>query len=276
MSPARIGADRLSMWSWVVYDLANTIFALGVVGRYFPQWLPSMGQPDSALAVVEAVAGIAVIFLAPWAGARGDARGKRLPTLRVTTVVAVAATAFLAAFSVDWTLVLLGVALVAFNIGSVAYDALLVDVSTPENRGRISGLGVAIGYIGSFVGLGIGLVTLEVLDWSYSATFVVLALGFLVFALPAFMFIEERGGDRRRSPAPLQRCGREDGRLLAGGLPLPGHGAFPGREVSLHRRHKHADRRVPDDLRPRGVGVRERLGHRAARPGDRRRHRRVH
>ena len=143
-----------------------------------------------------------MIFLAPWAGARSDARGKRLPTLRVTTVVAVAATAFLAAFSVDWTLVLLGIALVAFNIGSVAYDALLVDVSTPENRGRISGLGVAIGYIGSFVGLGIGLVTLEVLDWSYSATFVVLALGFLVFALPAFMFIEERGAI---DDAPLPR-----------------------------------------------------------------------
>ncbi len=202
MSRARIGANRLSMWSWVVYDLANTIFALGVVGRYFPQWLLAMGQPDSALAVVEGAAGIAVIFLAPWAGARSDARGKRLPTLRVTTVVAVAATAFLAAFSVDWTLVLLGVALVAFNIGSVAYDALLVDVSTPENRGRISGLGVAIGYIGSFVGLGIGLVTLEVLDWSYSATFVVLALGFLVFALPAFMFIEERGAI---DDAPLPR-----------------------------------------------------------------------
>ena len=182
------------MWSWVVYDLANTIFALGVIGRYFPGWLLSVGQPDSSLAVVESVAGVIVIFLAPWAGARGDARGARVPTLRVTTVIAVAATAFLAAFSLSWTLVLLGVALVAFNIGAVAYDALLVDVSTPENRGRISGLGVGVGYIGSFVGLGIGLVTLEVLGWSYAATFRALALGFLVFALPAFFFIRERGG----------------------------------------------------------------------------------
>ena len=50
MTPARIGADRVSVWAWVLYDLANTIFALGVIGRYFPEWLSSMGQPDSALA----------------------------------------------------------------------------------------------------------------------------------------------------------------------------------------------------------------------------------
>ncbi len=194
MTPARNGADRVSVWSWVLYDLANTIFALGVIGRYFPGWLSSVGQPDSALAIVESVAGIAVIFLAPWAGARSDARGARVPTLRATTVIAVAATAGLAAFPPASTLALLGVALVAFNVGSVAYDALLVDVSTPANRGRISGLGVGVGYIGSFVGLGIGVVTLDVLGLSYAATFRALAIGFLIFALPAFFFIKERGG----------------------------------------------------------------------------------
>ena len=114
-----------------------------------------------------------------------------MPTLRVTTVVAVAATRpSSGSDGLDP-----GPARDrpgGFNIGSVAYDALLVDVSTPENRGRISGLGVAVGYIGSFIGLGIGLVTLEVLGWSFSATFVARP-GFLVFALPAFMFIEERG-----------------------------------------------------------------------------------
>jgi UMF1 family MFS transporter len=204
MAPARNGPDRASVWSWVLYDLANTIFALGVIGRYFPGWLSSVDQPDSALALVEAAAGVIVIFLAPWAGARGDARGARVPTLRATTILAVSATAGLAAGTVPLTLALLGVALVAFNVGSVAYDALLVDVSTVENRGRISGLGVAVGYLGSFIGLGIGLLTLEILGWSYAATFRALAIGFLVFALPSFFFIEERGG-RDGGPMPALR-----------------------------------------------------------------------
>jgi len=47
-------------------------------------------------------------------------------------------------------------------------------------------LGVGVGYLGSFIGLAIGVVTLDVLGWSYAATFLVLALAFLVLALPAF------------------------------------------------------------------------------------------
>ncbi|MEX1133654.1 MAG: MFS transporter [Acidimicrobiia bacterium] len=204
MTEARSGPDRRSVGSWVLYDLANTIFALGVVGRYFPQWLTAVDQPDSALALVEAAAGAVVIFLAPWAGAGSDARGARVPTLRVTTLIAVGATAGLAAGPITMTLILLGIGLVGFNVGSVVYDALLVDVSTPENRGRISGLGVGIGYIGSFIGLGIGVVTLEVLGWSFAATFKVLALAFLVFALPAFFFIKEQQGIRE-TEAPRLR-----------------------------------------------------------------------
>jgi UMF1 family MFS transporter len=211
MTQTRSGPDRLSVGSWVLYDLANTIFALGVIGLYFPDWLKSVGQRDSALALVEAVAGALVIFLAPWAGARSDVRGSRVPTLMVTTVVAVAATATLAAGPVGLSLVMLGLALIAFNVGSVVYDALLVDVSTPANRGRVSGLGVGVGYFGSFIGVGLGVVTLDILGWSYAATFRILAGAFLVLALPAFFFIKERGG---HDDAPLPRI-RDVARKLA-------------------------------------------------------------
>ena len=218
MTGRGVAPGRLSVWSWVIYDLANTIFALGVIGRYFPEWLISVDQPDSALAVVEAGAAALVIFLAPWAGARSDVRGTRVPTLILTTIGCVAATALLASGPVSVTLALLGLALIAFNVGSVVYDALLVDVSTPANRGRISGLGVGVGYIGSFVGLGIGVVTLDVLGWSYAATFLVLALAFLVLALPAFFFIDERPGhDDAPLPAP-----RDIARRLAGSWRLAG------------------------------------------------------
>jgi MFS transporter, UMF1 family len=200
MTGRGVAPGRWSVGSWVLYDLANTIFALGVIGLYFADWLTSVDRPDSALAVVEASAGALVIFLAPWAGARSDVRGSRVPTLMFTTIVCVAATALLATGPVAWSLVMLGLALIAFNVGAVVYDALLVDVSTPENRGRISGRGVGVGYIGSFIGLGIGVVTLDVLGWSYAATFRALALAFLVVALPAFFFIDERGG---RDDAPL-------------------------------------------------------------------------
>lgn len=185
---------RISVASWVLYDLANTIFALGVVGVYFSDWLVSEGLADSALSLVQVAAAVVVIFAAPWVGARSDIRGTRIPALIATTVSAVVATSLLALGPVALTLLMLWVAVMSVNIGSVVYDALLVDVSTTDSRGWVSGLGVGVGYFGSFIGLGIGVVTLDVLGWSHAATFRTLALGFLVFALPAFFFIEEREG----------------------------------------------------------------------------------
>jgi len=202
VSAASPKPGRLSVASWVVYDLANTIFALGVVGLYFSDWLVASGQPDSALAGVQIAAAAIVIFIAPWAGARSDVSGTRAPTLIVTTLVAVTATAMLAVGPVWLTLVMLWLAVIGVNTGSVVYDALLVDVSTPENRGWVSGLGVGVGYVGSFIGLAIGIVTLDVLGWSYSGTFRTLAFAFLLFALPSFLFIKERHGSAHE---PLPR-----------------------------------------------------------------------
>jgi MFS transporter, UMF1 family len=205
------GPTRLATTSWVVYDLANTIFALGVVGLYFSDWLISEGHPDSFLAGVQGAAAAVVIFLAPWAGARSDVLGKRVPTLVVTTVLAVLATALLAIGPVWLTLLMLWLAVVSVNTGSVVYDALLVDVSTEENRGDISGIGVGVGYLGSFIGLGLGLLALDVLDWGYPATFRLIAGAFLVFAVPAFLFIQERPGV---DDAPLPTVGDIAARLI--------------------------------------------------------------
>jgi UMF1 family MFS transporter len=188
------GPSRLATASWVTYDLANTIFALGVVGYYFSDWLVAEGHPDSYLAGVQVTAAVVVIFLAPWAGARSDALGKRVPTLVATTILAVVATSLLAIGPVWLTLLMLWVAVIAVNTGSVVYDALLVDVSTESNRGHVSGIGVGLGYLGSIIGLLLGLVALEVLDWGHDGAFRLIAAAFLLFALPAFVFIDERPG----------------------------------------------------------------------------------
>jgi UMF1 family MFS transporter len=192
---------RRAAAGWVTYDLANTIFALGVVGLYFPIWLHDHDLSDSSLAFTEALAGAVIIVLAPFLGARTDHSGRRLPALAATTGVAIGATAGLATFSTLTTFALLALGLVGFHIGSAIYDSLLDDVSTPSTRGRISGLGVGIGYLGSFVGLGMGRLAHDVLGWGLPATFRLLAGGFLVFSIPCFVLVKERRG-RRPGPPP--------------------------------------------------------------------------
>jgi UMF1 family MFS transporter len=177
--------------AWITYDLANTIFALGIVGLYFPQWLTELDTPDIHLSIVISTAGVVVIFLAPWIGARSDHLRRRMPGLVMTTLVAVSATSLLGVQPMPFTFVAFGIALVAVNTGSVLYDALLAFVSTPENQGKISGIGVGVGYVGSFIGLGIGYAALELMGFGYPTTFRLLALGFLVFSLPAFLFVRE-------------------------------------------------------------------------------------
>jgi UMF1 family MFS transporter len=184
----------------LLYDLANTIFALGVIGLYFPAWLREQGGRDSHLAITEAAAGVAVIVLAAWIGARSDRSGRRLPLLGLTTTIAILATFSLGSFELGPSLVILGVGLVGFNVGSALYDALLSQVSDDSNRSRVSGLGVAVGYLGSFIGLAVGRLTLE--SEGYGFTFKALAIAFALFALPLFVWLREAP-----LPATVRRAG---------------------------------------------------------------------
>ncbi len=191
---------RLSVASWAIYDLANTIFALGVGALYFAEWLTDNDTPDLALSLAINGAMVVVIVLGPWIGARSDHRGRRIPYLVVTTLVAVVPTFFLATVGVTASLALFSLALVGFNLGSVIYDALLPDVSTPDNRGRISGIGVGVGYIGSFIAVGVGFLLLD--DYGHAAVFKAIAVLFLLFAVPTFLFVRERPRARRSGPPP--------------------------------------------------------------------------
>jgi UMF1 family MFS transporter len=69
-------------------------------------------------------------------------------------------------------------------------------VSTDENRGRIGGLGVGVGYAGSLIAFAVGTVILLGIEQptqdDYANVFRALALVFLLFAIPAFLFVRER------------------------------------------------------------------------------------
>lgn len=192
---------RRGTFGWVLYDLANTIFALGVSGLYFPLWVVTVQRwPDSAISVSTATAMTLVIVTAPWIGARSDHRGRRLPYLRRTTLLAVGATLLIAEVPVPPSLVLFVLALVGFHLGSVIYDALLPDVGAEQGLGRISGLGAGVGYLGSFLAVGAGTLVRDA--FGYPAVFKTLALLFLLFATPAFFLIGERPRPTRSGPPP--------------------------------------------------------------------------
>ena len=204
---------RLSVVSWTIYDLANTIFALGVGSLYFadwltdhqgelPHWLTSRFESPADLALTIAIdtAMIVVIVLGPWIGSRSDHRSGRIRYLVPMTFLAVIPTFFLASVGVVGSLALFAIATVGFNLGSVVYDALLPDVSTPSNVGVVSGVGIAVGYLGSFVAVGIGALFLD--SRGHAFVFKAIAVSFLLFSIPTFLFVRERPRLREAGKPP--------------------------------------------------------------------------
>src|SRR5688572_27528324 len=90
---------RRAVVSWVLYDLANTIFAMGVTSLYFGLWVrDAVGaeRADSVYGVISAIS-MGLIFIAsPLLGAMTDRARRRMPFLIVSTLVCVVFTALLA------------------------------------------------------------------------------------------------------------------------------------------------------------------------------------
>mgnify|MGYP001168935756 FL=1 len=190
---------KRSLYSWLFFDLANTLYAFVIPGLYFSVWLVTeQGWTDQALGFATSGAMIVVAILGPWVGARSDGSQGKKPMLLITTLICILATFFLGTFDVNISVLLFIVSLIGFNLGSVVYDALLVSVSTPENRGRISGTGVAFGYVGSLLGFGVATI-LQNFGYSYVEIFRSVAIMFLIFSLPAFLFIEEKKVSDKKS-----------------------------------------------------------------------------
>mgnify|MGYP000486124302 FL=1 len=191
--------SKRSLYSWLFFDLANTVYAFVIPGLYFSVWLVSeQGWTDQSLGFATSGAMVIVAILGPWVGARSDGSQGKKPMLLITTLICIVATFLLGTFDVNISVLFFIVSLIGFNLGSVVYDALLVSVSTPTNRGRISGLGVAFGYVGSLLGFGVATL-LQNFGYSYVEIFRSVAVMFLIFSLPAFIFIKEKKVSNEKS-----------------------------------------------------------------------------
>lgn len=192
----------LSVSSWVLYDLANTMFSMNIVSLFFSLWIINdMGGKDSDYGLANSFSMFIVFLAAPFLGALSDQTPRRMPFLIVTTLVCCFATFLLGITGVFFALLIFIVANVFYQSGLIFYDALLPEVSTEENRGRVGGIGVGVGYMGSFIGVLMGLVVLEnllglsVLESNPAGkplVFKLTAVLFLLFALPCFFWVRER------------------------------------------------------------------------------------
>jgi UMF1 family MFS transporter len=179
---------------WVLYDLANTAFSMGVVSLGFPVWVrDQVGArgADRTVGLVTAISMGVIFVLSPVLGSMTDRARRRLPFLVVSTIGCVALTAVLGAVAYWPTLVAFALANILYQAGLQFYDALLPSVSTPSTRGRIGGIGVGVGYLGSVVAVALATARAK-LGATHAQFFAAVALVFLLFSLPCFVWVKEK------------------------------------------------------------------------------------
>jgi UMF1 family MFS transporter len=211
--------------AWVVYDVANAVFSMGVVSLYFSLYVRDQvgaASADRVYGLITTISMGLIFVVSPLLGAMTDRARKRMPFLVWSALVCAGATALLARGPYALSALLFILANAAYQAGVQFYDALLPDVTTEDNRGRIGGVGVGVGYLGSYIAVGLGFL----IPADHKATlFLVIAIAFLAFALPCFFLVPEQGNPRPRPVfgwAVIRESTAETVRTLRAGHRYPG------------------------------------------------------
>jgi len=234
--------------SWALYDFANTVFSMNIATLYFSAWLiADLGYSNTLYAVANGIASALVIVSIPLFGAISDATQRRKPWVVGFTLIACVALVLMAILG-QTSLPLVGEGIVdpapsssgispgfalfgvlgAFVVANYAYqgaqpfyNAMMPELAPNEHRGRLSGIGTSLGYVGSITGVLltlpfftgaiplIGALPENLISWLRDvvpltshggrvSAFVPTALLFLLFSVPLFVFCRDHNAQAGR------------------------------------------------------------------------------
>ena len=202
------------IFSWAMYDWANSAYATTVMVAFFPiffklYWCGSEVdaiESTKRLGVVNSVSCIIVAIIAPFLGAIADRAGGRKFFLGVFTLMGAITTALMAGVGEgNWesARLLFLIATVGFSGGLTFYDSLLLNVADDEKIDFVSGMGYAFGYIGGAILITINVLMMTKHDLfgiadettAIKYSFISVGLWWILFSIPLFLFVPEQKKD---------------------------------------------------------------------------------
>ncbi|PSL19114.1 MFS transporter [Shimia abyssi] len=223
---------RKRIWGWWFFDWAsqpyNTLLLTFIFGPYFASVVTDLlidQGMDTGAAKAQAqaywgygltVSGILIAVLAPVLGAFADSTGKRMPWVRLFSVMYVLGAWMLwytepQSFDVVRTLMFFGIGLIGMEFATIFTNAMLPSLGNRQDLGQISGTGWAWGYVGGVLALAIMLALFQAgasgktmigitpvlgLDTMTKADTRIVgpltAIWYVVFMIPFFLWVRER------------------------------------------------------------------------------------
>jgi UMF1 family MFS transporter len=193
--------------TWCLFDFANSSYSAVISAVVFPVYFATLivgnenGLGDLWWGRAVSLSMAFVAITSPFLGGIADFSGRRKRFLLFYTLLCISSVtgfSFLKTGMVIEGFFLILAANIGLEGGLVFYNSFLPEIAPSEYQGRVSAWGYAVGYIGSIIALLLALPLVK--QALYSETWFMVAAFFMLFSLPAFLFLPP---DRVAGMTPL-------------------------------------------------------------------------
>lgn len=214
----RSKVTKKSVFSWALYDFANSAFATTVMAGFFPVFFKEywaygsdVNVSTAQLGLANAFASVFICILAPILGTiadKGSLKKKFLMTFAFLGVLMTLGLYFVGKGNWPLAVLLYVIANIGFAGANVFYDSLITSVSDNKRMDFVSSLGYSLGYLGGgilfafnvFMTLHPHLFGFATVSEAVSFSFITVAVWWFVFSLPVLLFVKEaKQGDSELS-----------------------------------------------------------------------------
>ena len=212
------------IFNFALYDFANSSFTTIIITFIFATYFAKQIAPNPVLGQsywgwTIGITGFLVAIIGPMVGTFADKKNRIVFFVRCFSLSCILFTALLwfskpSQSYLLYTLVIVGIANLFYELSLIFYNSLLKDISKNENLGKSSGFGFALGYIGGIIilfisiklfidtdNLPFGLTKSE--SENVRAITLLVSIWFLIFSIPFLFFVIKEKKRKRNYPISL-------------------------------------------------------------------------
>ena len=211
------------IFNFALYDFANSAFTTIIITFIFATYFAKQIAPNPILGQsywgwTIGVTGFLVAIIGPFLGSVADNKNRIVFFIRFFSLLCILFTALLwfakpSQSYLLYTLIIVGIANIFYELSLIFYNSLLKNISADKNLGKSSGFGFALGYVGGIVILLISIklfIDTENLPFGLTkdssenirAITLLVSAWFLLFSIPFLFFAIKESTKKRKKNIP--------------------------------------------------------------------------